>query len=152
MKQSGMPSAGMGPGMSNGLNGIMTGKGSMPRVDPRMGSGHISFGVDAYNAFRGMFENSGPIGMNIGAGLSGSGLIGQGYSAPMRSSGSVGLPVGAESPGAGREISHWASCSVQPGTVVCRKASHRPFSYLVAKTANVVMISESREPESKPRP
>ncbi len=93
MKQSGMPSAGMGPGMSNGLNGIMTGKGSMPRVDPRMGSGHISFGVDAYNAFRGMFENSGPIGMNIGAGLSGSGLIGQGYSAPMRSSGSVGLPA-----------------------------------------------------------
>jgi hypothetical protein len=93
MKQSGMPPAGMGPGMSNGLNGIMTGKGSMPRVDPRMGSGHISFGVDAYNAFRGMFENSGPIGMNIGAGLSGSGLIGQGYSAPMRSSGSVGLPA-----------------------------------------------------------
>ena len=97
MKQSGMQPAGMGPGMSNGLNGMMAGKGSIPRVDPRMGSGHISFGVDAYNAFRGMFENSGPIGINIGAGLSGSGLIGQGYSAPMRGSGSMGLPsLGAD--------------------------------------------------------
>ncbi len=51
-----------------------------------------------------------------------------------------------ESTGAGCEISHWASGSVQPGTAVCRKVSHRPYSYLVPKTANVVIILESREP------
>jgi hypothetical protein len=57
-----------------------------------------------------------------------------------------------ESTGAGWEISHLASASVQPGTAVCRKVSQRPSSYLVPKTANVVIISESREPESKPWP
>eukprot|EP00802_Teleaulax_amphioxeia_P007492 Tamp_07498.p1 GENE.Tamp_07498~~Tamp_07498.p1 ORF type:complete len:525 (+),score=63.01 Tamp_07498:267-1841(+) len=91
-----MMSGGLGHAMSHGFNGMMTGKGGIPRGDPRMGSGHITFGVDAYNAFRGMFDHSGPIGINVGAGLSGSGLIGQGYSAPMRSA-PLGLPsLGAD--------------------------------------------------------
>jgi hypothetical protein len=65
-------------------------------------------------------------------------------------SGSVGL--GAESQRAlvGRLATGRLSGSVQPGTSVCRKVSHpsRPqaSSYLVPKTANVVIISERREP------
>ena len=91
MKQAmGIPHGGMMPGglghvMSHGFNSMMTGKGAMPRGDPRMGSGHITFGVDAYNALRGMLDDPGPMGINVASRLSGSGLIGQGYSAPMRS-------------------------------------------------------------------
>jgi hypothetical protein len=57
-----------------------------------------------------------------------------------------------ESTGDGWEISHWASSSVQPGIACRRKVSHRFSSYLVPKTTRVVMISESLEPESKPKP
>jgi hypothetical protein len=57
-----------------------------------------------------------------------------------------------ESTGDGWETSHRASNSVQPGIACCRKVSHRSLSYLVPKTARAVMISDSREPESKPRP
>ena len=57
-----------------------------------------------------------------------------------------------ESTGDGWETSHWASNYVQPGTACRRKVSHRSLSYLVPKTARAVMISDSREPESKPKP
>jgi hypothetical protein len=34
---------------------------------------------------------------------------------------------------AGREVSHWASCSVHPAIAACSRARHRPSSYLVLK-------------------
>ena len=67
--------------LSQGINGMMSvGKGGQQgRGDQLMQPSGMSFGMDAYNAFRGMFEGGGSaMGINIGAGLSGNGL--QGYS------------------------------------------------------------------------
>ena len=76
--------------MSQGINGMMPG-GKGPhghRGDGLMQAAGMSFGIDAYSAFRGMFEGgAGPMGMNVGAGLSGAGL--HGYSVGMR-----GPPLG----------------------------------------------------------
>ena len=57
-----------------------------------------------------------------------------------------------ESTSAGAEVSHWASCSVHPGIAACKRARNRPSAYLVLKTVNARMRSDSREPESKPKP
>ena len=75
-------------------------KGSSHRGDRLVPSPGMNFGVDAYTAFRGMFETGGPMGsignmgnMAINAGLSGHSLQ---YSAPVRN-GALGLPgIGAD--------------------------------------------------------
>jgi hypothetical protein len=79
-------------------DGMLRARGSSGRSDALMPSGSISFGVDAYNAFRGMFESSGSMGVNIAAGPSGgSGLIGsQPLPVTMRGPsglGNMGLPA-----------------------------------------------------------
>jgi hypothetical protein len=68
-------------------DGMFRGKGNSGRGDGLLPSGGMSFGVDAYNAFRGMFESSGSMGINVAASLSGgSGQIGmQQLPVPVRS-------------------------------------------------------------------
>ena len=85
-----MPMRPMGP---NGMGGMMQSKAGGSGVM----HGGINFGVDAYNAFRGMFDGGGgpmgaPMGsignISIGSGFSGTGLNHSSATGPMR----VGLP------------------------------------------------------------